>query len=294
MTNLPAIIQETGVSLQEYQVLKDAIFPGASDDGLALAVKYCKARGLDIMKKPVHIIKVWNSSLGREVEGLWPSINETRTTASRTGEYAGSSEPEYGEDVTKDFNFYDAKTRQTVARSLTFPKWCKVTVHRIIKGVKCDFTSKVFWLEEYASTKTGAPNSMWENRPYGQIAKVAEASALRKGFPEEIGGLPTKEEVEGDIAPIPEMKDVTPNKIEKIVEEAKQEVIEPDVEFVELSGEIYLNSLRGGCETIFRAMKELDADDRKALYTLNMGHIEAYSKQNSKFSKAIKVLLDAA
>ncbi len=35
--------------------------------------------------------------------------------------------------------------------------------------------------------KDGSPNKMWKQRPYGQIGKCAEAAALRRAFPEEIG-----------------------------------------------------------------------------------------------------------
>lgn len=37
---------------------------------------------------------------------------------------------------------------------------------------------------------------MWQKRPYGQIAKCAEAQALRKAFPE-VGSAPTADEMEG-------------------------------------------------------------------------------------------------
>jgi hypothetical protein len=38
---------------------------------------------------------------------------------------------------------------------------------------------------------------MWTKRPYGQIAKCAEAQALRKAFPEMTGSQPTADEMEG-------------------------------------------------------------------------------------------------
>ena len=61
-----------------------------------------------------------------------------------------------------------------------------------------DFVATEYWLENYAtdSARSTAPNRMWGKRPRGQIAKCAEAQALRKGWPE-IGQSPTAEEMEG-------------------------------------------------------------------------------------------------
>ena len=42
-----------------------------------------------------------------------------------------------------------------------------------------------------------APNNMWMTRAYGQLAKCAEAQALRKAFPDFVGNEYTKEEMEG-------------------------------------------------------------------------------------------------
>ena len=61
-------------------------------------------------------------------------------------------------------------------------------------------TAKELWKENYAvkggQEKSVAPNAMWTKRPYGQIAKCAEAQALRKAFPE-IGSEPTADEMAG-------------------------------------------------------------------------------------------------
>ena len=48
---------------------------------------------------------------------------------------------------------------------------------------------------------------MWKKRPYGQLAKCAEAQALRKAWPE-IGSEPTAEEMEGKYHA--DEKDITP------------------------------------------------------------------------------------
>jgi len=303
MTNkLPAIIAESGITHDRYRVLKEAVFPGASDEGIALALAYCKERGLDVLKKHVHIVKVWNNSLGKEVEGIWPGIAEARSTASRTGAYAGSSEPEYGEEIIMDFPVYDQKTKQKSVKTVAFPKWCKVTVYKLLGSIKCEYTSKVFWLEEAKKNRSGAPNSMWADRPYGQIAKVAEASALRKGFPEELGGEITKEEAEGISSPHPQMTDITPpteaptqfssKKITEILKAEADTPAEPLYEFFDGDGTTVIKRpLRSGCEMIYRSLKDLPREDRSALYYLNRTNLLIFAGRNSKFKASLDALI---
>jgi len=192
--NLPAPARERGLDPQQWNALKSALFPNASDHMILLALDYCKARGLDPMKKPVHIVKTWDSVQRREVETIWEGIASHRITAARTGAYAGQDEPEFGPAVE----------RQLGEIKCQFPEWCKVTVHRIVAGKARAFTGKVWWLEAYARKAKGDPNAMWRKRPWGQLAKCAEAEALRKAFPEEIGAHETADEMEG------QMIDVTP------------------------------------------------------------------------------------
>lgn len=171
-------------------VLESSLYPGAAQESIKLVIGYCQAAGLDPLQKPVHIVPMWDSKAGRMRDVIMPGINLYRIQASRSGECAGVSEPEFGEDVTQEIG----------GQTITFPRWCKVTVKRLVGGIVVDFTAKEIWTENYAvkggKEKSTAPNAMWTKRPYGQIAKCAEAQAFRKAFPE-LASAYTAEEMEG-------------------------------------------------------------------------------------------------
>jgi len=172
------------------RVLGSSLYPGANPDSIRMVLGYCKVAGLDPMQKPVHIVPMWDNKAKTMRDVVMPGIGMYRVQAARSG-CAGVTEPEYGPDVT-----------QTIGgQQITFPAWCRVSVLRRQPGGAVDtFTAKELWLENYAvkggADKSIAPNAMWTKRPYGQLAKCAEAQALRKAFPE-IGSQPAAEEMEG-------------------------------------------------------------------------------------------------
>lgn len=187
--------QSTGIALRDEEllaVLGSSLYPGAAPASIKLVLGYCKAAGLDPMQKPVHIVPMWDGKTRQMRDVIMPGIGLYRTQAARNG-CAGVTEPEFGPDITEEIG--GAQT--------TYPVWCKVTVRRrLATGEIVDYTAKEFWRENYAvrggQEKSIAPNAMWSKRPYGQIAKCAEAQALRKAFPE-IGSEPTADEMEGKI-----------------------------------------------------------------------------------------------
>lgn len=185
-----------GFDPEAWRVLTEAIFPGAeSPASVLLALAYCKARGLDPLKRPVHIVPVWDSKRKRMIETLWPGIGELRTTAARTGQYAGRDDTAFGPDRTETFGPDDDGAKLV---DVTYPEWAQVTVYRMIEGKRCAFVGpKVYWKEAYATrkSKSDVPNSMWADRPRGQLDKCAEAASLRAAFPEEIGGDLAAEEI---------------------------------------------------------------------------------------------------
>lgn len=198
----PAVQERFSVDKGQWKVLCEAIYPAArTADAIVMVLSYCKSRNMDPFKRPVHIVPVYDSARGAYIESVWPGISELRTTASRTKGYAGCDEAQFGPNITMEFkgrvkrsgNWEDAKI------DLEFPEWCRITVYRFVEGQKCKFVGpKVKWLETYATQgPSELPNKMWEERTEGQLEKCAEAAALRRAFPEELGNELTAEEMIG-------------------------------------------------------------------------------------------------
>jgi len=193
-----AILAEYEIDKPTYSALKDSLFPGASDQSVAMILAYCKARKIDPMLKPVHLVPMFVKTGKKDAKGydekewrdvVMPGIGLYRIDASRSGQYAGMTEPQFGEDITE----------QLGNKKIIYPKWCKITVNKIVNNNIVTFTALEYWKENYATAKkdTDEPNSMWFKRPYGQLAKCAEAQALRKAFPDVVGQEVTGEEMEG-------------------------------------------------------------------------------------------------
>lgn len=191
---IPHEAQAAGVAPDLWQQLVDIVWPGAKTPaGVMLAYDYCRRRNLDPLKRPVHVVPIWNSVLSREVESVWPGIGELRTTAMRTKDYGGMDDAKLGPMVKANLDNVQ----------LDYPEYAQVTLYRLDRlGRKQPIVGpRVYWREAYATAKrdTLAPNAMWKKRPIGQLVKCAEAAALRAGFPEEIGNTYSAEEMWGQV-----------------------------------------------------------------------------------------------
>jgi phage recombination protein Bet len=185
------LVQQTNNEIDSavLSALKSSLYTGAKDDSIQMVIEYCKACNLDPMQKPVHIVPMWDKNTKSMKDTIMPGIGLYRIQAARSNKYAGVSEPEYGDTVNTKLG----------GVNISYPEWCKVTVKKLIGTSIVEFTAKEYWLENYAIAKkdSTAPNAMWLKRPFGQLAKCAEAQALRKAFPEIITQQPTAEEMEG-------------------------------------------------------------------------------------------------
>jgi phage recombination protein Bet len=206
-----ALGKERDITPRGWGVLIDAVWPSAKTvEGVCMAINYCHERHLDPFKKVVHIVPMNVKTKGndgrdhwREIETVWPGIAETRITATRTGVYAGKDAAEFGPIQKRKFQKLD--DRETPPKlvsevELEFPEWCRITVYKVVKGIRCAFVGPmVYWDEAYAkeSRYSDIPNEMWRDRRNGQLEKCAEAASLRAAFPEELGDEKTAEEMYG-------------------------------------------------------------------------------------------------
>lgn len=180
-----------GVSNEAWHTLTGSVFPGAKYASILLAIDYCRARKLDVLKKPCHIVPMEverEGDDGRKVK-VWqdvimPGIYELRTTAHRTGKYLGHTQPEFG----PDFEFFT---------DFSAPTYCAMVFKRATDDGVAEFPVVAFFNEVVGTKNYGKePNARWKKAPRQMLIKCCEAAGLREAFPEEIGGDHAAEEMD--------------------------------------------------------------------------------------------------
>lgn len=185
--------QAKDFSSAEVKLIRDTIAPNATEKEFELFIYRCKNMGLDPLKPGQIFFIKYGTGPGTIVVGR----EGFRVRASKTGKHTG----------TKVGTIRGEKNEVIGA-------WCEV--------YRSDWQhparAEVF-LSEYNTGK-----SQWAKMPITMIQKVAEAAALRMAFPDELGGLYLREEMD---QAEPEMRTVThADKVDEMIEHAKADVFE--------------------------------------------------------------------
>lgn len=184
-----ALATYNGAALEDRLSLikRVAMAPQTTDDEFQLFITVANKLGLDPLARQIYAI---HRKSGTNRDGsdryqmtIQTGIDGYRALADRTGEYAGSDDPVYDtEDADQ-------------------PNKATVTVWRWVKGVRCPFTATARWKEyaqKYTDRRTGEVTltGKWADMPYNQLAKCAEALALRKAFPAQLAGAYVEDEMD--------------------------------------------------------------------------------------------------
>lgn len=166
----------------------------ASGGDLALFLHQAQRSGLDPFTRQIYMIGRWDGKSGREKFTIQSSIDGLRIIAQRSGEYAGQTAPMW---CDSDGIWVDAWLKPTP------PAAAKIGVYRVGFAEPLYAVAR---LESYMPrTKEGKPSGMWGTMPDVMLAKVAEALALRKAFPNDLSGIYSAEEMEQADAKAPAM-----------------------------------------------------------------------------------------
>lgn len=187
----------------QLDLIKNQIAKGCTDLELQYFIAVCKRTGLDPISNQIFAIKrnqKQKDGSYKSVMTIQTGIDGYRAVAHRTGRCGG----------IEDAKFV-MKKNPTNGAEINVPHSATVTVYKIVDGQKASFTATAFYDEYY-----GESDYMAKKRPFGMLAKSAEALALRKAFPVELSAVYTPDEME--------MADKEDNEIireKKLIEDTK-------------------------------------------------------------------------
>jgi phage recombination protein Bet len=248
---------QTGWTDEQAAVLRQS---GIKDDvtaaELSAFLHLCQRTRLDPFSRQIYLIGRWDKRQQRKVYTPQTSIDGYRVIAHRViAEQGGHLGYEDTVWCDKDGRWRDVWLADAP------PAAVKVAVIR--NGQRF---SAVALFREYVQTgKENGPTGLWGKMPAGQLAKCAEALALRKAFPHDLAGVYTAEEMAQADNPAPHLRAVKPG------EGDPWAVAAPAVEERDFVEEARRSSGADEVRRIWQAAKRAGLDEKRLGWIASVG-----------------------
>lgn len=172
----------------EINIVRNNICNGMNDHQLSFCLNFSKTVGLNPIKRQIFFLKqnIKDKKTNQWYTKITPyvSLDGYRVIAHRSGRFDGVEGPFWiGTDGTE----YDCLPADAECHAARYKVW--------VKGISRPFIATVYWREFGAPNQTDNGYSNWDKMPLHMIAKVAMSHAFRAAFPDELGAVPTEEEL---------------------------------------------------------------------------------------------------
>jgi phage recombination protein Bet len=164
------------------QQLLDAMNVPTNRLGRGLLFREMQRTGLDPFAKHLYLREDWNNKAERNVYAVASTIDGFRIVAARQSTYEGQTAPQW---CDKNGNWTDAWWAADA------PVAARIGVY--VRG----YREPMWGIARFSEYKpSGSAGFMWGKMAAHMIAKVAEALAIRKAYPDQLSGVYTDDEMQ--------------------------------------------------------------------------------------------------
>lgn len=189
MRGTSAPVHAASFSPRELSLIRRTVAADCSDTEFDLFISYAAALRLDPRRRQIYALVYSKNNPAKRKMSIIVGIDGFRTIADRTGAYRpDEDEPRYETDASAKGPLNPAGLVKAAVSAFKFSHgaW-----HRV--------TASAHW-DEYAPVKTWdgekTLEGKWASMPRLMLAKVAEALALRKAWPDDFSSVYAEEEME--------------------------------------------------------------------------------------------------
>lgn len=172
---------------EELDIFKKHFAPANTpNDAWQIFIEKCRTYRLSPMRGQMCLVGRWDSSQNKNVYACQITIGGLRALALRTGQFEGTTEPEWGDSEGNWYKLWPERLGK-------HPYAARIGVYRT--GFRTPVWGVAYFDEKAQTKRGGGLTHFWDKMGKLMILKCALADALRGAFEEECGGLYLHEEM---------------------------------------------------------------------------------------------------